>query len=127
MAKKIKGEDGKIYKRIQPEDPNRKRTLEIIVGVIGLVLSLMDISHGMFAANFADTFGGGGEYTTRITFGLIFVIAAFVLLFFIKKNRKLIGWLVLALGFLFMILCGDYGLVGGIIFMVDGILILVRK
>ena len=121
MAKKIKGEDGKIYKRIQPEDPNRKRTLEIIVGVIGLVLSLMDISHGMFAANFADTFGGGGEYTTRITF------AAFVLLFFIKKNRKLIGWLVLALGFLFMILCGDYGLVGGIIFMVDGILILVRK
>lgn len=127
MAKKIKGEDGKIYKEVKPDDPNRKRTLEIIIGIIGLILSLMDIGHGMSAAGIADAFGGGGEYTVRITIGLIFVIAAFVLLFFINKNRKLIGWLVILFGFLFMLLCGDYGLVGGIIFIIDGIIILVRK
>lgn len=127
MAKKIKGEDGKTYKEVKPDDPNRKRTLEIIIGIIGLILSLMDIGHGMSAAGIADAFGGGGEYTVRITIGLIFVIAAFVLLFFINKKRKLIGWLVILFGFLFMLLCGDYGLVGGIIFIIDGIIILVRK
>lgn len=127
MAKKIKGEDGKIYKEVKPDDPNRKRTLEIIIGIIGLILSLMDIGHGMSAAGIADAFGGGGEYTVRITIGLIFVIAAFVLLFFINKKRKLIGWLVILFGFLFTLLCGDYGLVGGIIFIIDGIIILVRK
>ena len=127
MAKKIKGEDGKIYKEVKPDDPNRKRTLEIIIGIIGLILSLMDIGHGMSAAGIADAFGGGGEYTVRITIGLIFVIAAFVLLFFINKKRKLIGWLVILFGFLFMLLCGDCGLVGGIIFILDGIIILVRK
>ena len=127
MAKKIKGEDGKIYKELKPDDPSRKRTLEIIIGIIGLILSLMDIGHGMSAAGIADAFGGGGEYTVRITIGLIFVIAAFVLLFFINKKRKLIGWLVILFGFLFMLLCGDYGLVGGIIFIIDGIIILVRK
>lgn len=127
MAKKIKGEDGKIYKEVKPDDPSRKRTLEIIIGIIGLILSLMDIGHGMSAAGIADAFGGGGEYTVRITIGLIFVIAAFVLLFFINKKRKLIGWLVILFGFLFMLLCGDYGLVGGIIFIIDGIIILVRK
>ena len=127
MAKKIKGEDGKIYKEVKPDDPNRKRTLEIIIGIIGLILSLMDIGHGMSAAGIADAFGGGGEYTVRITIGLIFVIAAFVLLFFINKKRKLIGWLVILFGFLFMLFCGDYGLVGGIIFIIDGIIILVRK
>ena len=103
MAKKIKGEDGKIYKEVKPDDPNRKRTLEIIIGIIGLILSLMDIGHGMSAAGIADAFGGGGEYTVRITIGLIFVIAAFVLLFFINKKRKLIGWLVILFGFLFII------------------------
>ena len=127
MAKKIKGEDGRIYKEVKPDDPNRKRTLEIIIGIIGLILSLMDIGHGMSAAGIADAFGGGGEYTVRITIGLIFVIAAFVLLFFINKKRKLIGWLVILFGFLFTLLCGDYGLVGGIIFIIDGIIILVRK
>ena len=51
MAKKIKGEDGKIYKEVKPDDPNRKRTLEIIIGIIGLILSLMDIGHGMSIIN----------------------------------------------------------------------------
>ena len=128
MAKKIVGEDGKVYKRVSPENHgNRKRTLEIVIGIIAMVLSVAFIGGSFGAASVADAFGGGGYFTVKMMLGLILAIISFVLVFFINKKRKLIGWSILIMGAIIFCMCGEYGIVPGIVYVVDGILILVRK
>ncbi len=98
MSKKVIGSDGKVYKQVVPSDPNRKRTPELIVGGIGLLLSVVGLMSSFGAAAIADAFGGGGIYTLKMSLGLLLAIVSFILLFFINKKRVLIGWLVLAFG-----------------------------
>lgn len=127
MAKKIKDENGNVYKKVTPDDPKRKRTLEIVIGVIAIILSVVCIGGSFGAASVADAFGGGGYYTAKMMLGLILAIIAFVLVFFINKKRKLIGWIILVFGLIILFMCGEYGIIPGIVYAIDGILILVRK
>ncbi|WP_421487279.1 hypothetical protein [Limosilactobacillus fermentum] len=127
MAKKIKDDEGNVYKQVTSSDPNRKRTLEIIIGIVAIILSVVFIGGSFGAASVADSFGGGGYYTAKMMLGLILAIIAFVLVFFINKKRKLIGWIILAFGLIILFMCGEYGIIPGIVYAIDGILILVRK
>lgn len=127
MSKKIKDDEGNVYKQVTPSDPNRKRTLEIIIGIVAIILSVVFIGGSFGAASVADAFGGGGYYTAKMMLGLILAIIAFVLVFFINKKRKLIGWIILVFGLIILFMCGEYGVIPGIVYAIDGILILVRK
>lgn len=126
MTKKIKGADGKVYQQVVPSS-NRKRTLEIIVGAVALFLSATFIISSLGLAGIADNLGGQGYYTIKMTFGLAVAIVAFILTLFINKKRVLIGWLVLICGLYLLLFCGDFGIIGGIIYVIDGIIILARK
>ena len=127
MSKKVIGSDGKVYKQVVPSDPNRKRTPELIVGGIGLLLSVVGLMSSFSAAAIPDAFGGGGIYTLKMSLGLLLAIVSFILLFFINKKRVLIGWLVLAFGLYILFCCGVYGIIGGIFYTITGIMILARK
>ncbi|MBB1080193.1 hypothetical protein H5S09_02920 [Limosilactobacillus sp. STM2_1] len=127
MAKKIRDAEGNVYKELVTTDKNRKRTLEIIIGVIAMILSVIFIGGSFGAAAVADAFGGDGYYTAKMMLGLILAIISFVLVFFINKNRKVIGWSIAIMGAIILFMCGDYGIVPGIFYVIDGILVLVRK
>lgn len=127
MAKKIKDDEGNVYKQVTPSNSDRKRTLEIVIGIIAIVLSVVCIGGSFGAASVADAFGGGGYYTAKMMLGLVLAIAAFVLVFFINKKRTLIGWLILVFGLIILFMCGKYGIIPGIVYAIDGVLILVRK
>ena len=60
MAKKIKDDEGNVYKQVTPSNSDRKRTLEIVIGIIAIVLSVVCIGGSFGAASVADAFGGGG-------------------------------------------------------------------
>ena len=79
MSKKVIGSDGKVYKQVVPSDPNRKRTPELIVGGIGLLLSVVGLMSSFGAAAIADAFGGGGIYTLKMSLGLLLAIVSFIL------------------------------------------------
>lgn len=127
LAKKIRDAEGNVYKELVTTDKNRKRTLEIIIGVIAMILSVIFIGGSFGAAAVADAFGGDGYYTAKMMLGLILAIISFVLVFFINKNRKVIGWSIAIMGAIILFMCGDYGIVPGIFYVIDGILVLVRK
>ncbi|RMC42355.1 MULTISPECIES: hypothetical protein [unclassified Lactobacillus] len=126
MVNKIEDKDGRVYKKVASES-NRSRTLELVIGGIGLVVSLISLCSAFGLAGFADAFGGGGSYTAELTFGIVLSVIAFILLFFINKKRILIGILVLILGLILLFSCGNFGIIGGIIFAVDGIIVMCRK
>lgn len=127
MAKKIRDAEGNIYKEVIAPDKNRKRTLEIVIGVIAMILSVLFIGGSFGAAAVADAFGGEGYYTAKMMLGLILAIISFVLVFFINKNQKVIGWSITIMGAIILFMCGDYGIIPGIVYIIDGILVLVRK
>lgn len=128
MAKKIVGEDGKIYKRVENIAPStRSRKPELVVGGIAGVVSIVMIASSFGMAAVADTFGGGGVYTGKMAIGIILAIVAFCLLFIINKHRKLVGTLVLLCGLYILFCCGEFGVIGGIIYIVDAIMIFARK
>lgn len=127
MAKKIRDAEGNVYKEVIAPDKNRKRTLEIVIGVIAMILSVLFIGGSFGAAAVADAFGGEGYYTAKMMLGLIFAIISFVLVFFINKNQKVIGWSITIMGAIILFMCGDYGIIPGIVYIIDGILVLVRK
>lgn len=127
MSKKIKDDEGNVYKQLVPSSSNRKRTLEITIGIIAIILSVIFIGGSFSAASVADAFGGGGYYTGKMMLGLILAIAAFVLVFFINKKRVVIGWLILIFGLIILFMCGEYGIIPGIVYAIDGVIILVRK
>lgn len=127
MAKKIRDAEGNVYKEVIAPDKNRKRTLEIVIGVIAMILSVLFIGGSFGAAAVADAFGGEGYYTSKMMLGLILAIISFVLVFFINKNQKVIGWSITIMGAIILFMCGDYGIIPGIVYIIDGILVLVRK
>lgn len=127
MAKKIRDAEGNVYKEVIAPDKNRKRTLEIVIGVIAMILSVLFIGGSFGAAAVADAFGGEGYYTAKMILGLILAIISFVLVFFINKNQKVIGWSITIMGAIILFMCGDYGIIPSIVYIIDGILILVRK
>ena len=127
MAKKIRDAEGNVYKEVIAPDKNRKRTLEIVIGVIAMILSVLFIGGSFGAAAVADAFGGEGYYTARMMLGLILAIISFVLVFFINKNQKVISWSITIMGAIILFMCGDYGIIPGIVYIIDGILALVRK
>lgn len=127
MAKKIRDAEGNVYKEVVAPDKNRKRALEIVVGVIAMILSVLFIGGSFGAAAVADAFGGEGYYTAKMMLGLILAIISFVLVFFINKNQKAIGWSITIMGAIILFMCGDYGIIPGIVYIIDGVLILVRK
>ncbi len=92
MAKKIKDAEGNVYKEVTPTTGDRKRTLEIVIGAIALVLSVLFIGGSFGAAAVADAFGGGGYFTAKMMLGLILAIISFVLVFFINHNHPSNGW-----------------------------------
>lgn len=127
MAKKIRDVEGNVYKEVVAPDKNRKRALEIVIGVIAMILSVLFIGGSFGAAAVADAFGGEGYYTAKMMLGLILAIISFVLVFFINKNQKAIGWSITIMGAIILFMCGDYGIIPGIVYIIDGVLILVRK
>lgn len=126
LANKIKGADGKTYKQIVPST-NRKRTLEIVVGAISLVVSLVSLASGFGLAAVADSFGGGGSYTGELMFGIILSIIAFGLIFLINKKHVLVSLAIVVLGFVLLFSCGNFGIIGGFLFIITGLIALFRK
>ncbi|MFD1431183.1 hypothetical protein [Lacticaseibacillus yichunensis] len=127
MATKIKGADGKTYERVAPSSPKRKRTVEIILGAISLIVSLVSLASAMGLAAVGDAFGGGGSYTATLMIGMLLSIAAFVLIFFINKKHAIISTLILILGVVLLFSSGNFGIPGGIAFMITGIVAIIRK
>lgn len=126
MAKKIVGEDGQTYKMVE-SSANRRRTVEIILGVLSIIISVLSLASGFGLAAVGDAFGGGGSFTAELMFGIILSIAAFVLVFFINKKHALVSWLIIILGAIILIACGDFGIAGGILFIITGVTALIRK
>lgn len=126
MAKKIIGQDGKVYRKVET-NPDRDRKPELIVGGIALLISIIALASSFGMAAVADAFGGGGYYTLKMIVGILLAIVAFILLFFINKKRNLIGTLVLLCGLYLLFCCGVFGIVGGLIYIVDAIMIYARK
>ena len=128
MAKKIVGDDGKIYKKVEDTaTSNRSRKPELIVGAIAGIVSIAMIASSFGMAAVADAFGGGGVFTAKMTVGIILAIVAFGLLFLINKHRVLIGTLVLLCGLYILLCCGEFGIIGGIIYIIDAVIIYARK
>ena len=128
MSKKIKGADGQTYKMVEPStNSDRKRTLEIVLSVISLLVSIISLASGMGYAAVADAFGGAGFYTAKLLLGVLLSVAAFILIFFLNKKHTLISWLIIALGVIILFSCGDFGIAGGILFIITGIVALIRK
>ncbi|GAT17931.1 hypothetical protein [Secundilactobacillus silagei] len=130
MAKKIQGADGKMYKQVSTSSnagEGRKRTLEVVLGVISLVLSIVSLASGFGVAAVADSFGGGGSYTMELFFGILLSIAAFILIFFLNKKHTLISIAIIVLGIVLLFSCGNFGVLGGIFFTITGIIALFRK
>lgn len=126
MAKKIQGEDGKTYMQVTPTI-NRKRTLEIVFGVISLLVSIISLVSGFGLAAVADSFGGGGSYTGELIIGIILSIIAFGLVFLINKKHTLVSIAIIVLGLIVLFSCGDFGIAGGILFTITGIIAFFRK
>lgn len=127
MSKTVKGADGQTYKMVTPADATKKRTVEIIFGIISLIISAISLVSGFGIAAIGDAFGGGGSYTLSLMLGLLLSIAAFVLVFFINKQHALISWLIIACGAIILFSCGVFGIAGGILFLITGIIALIRK
>lgn len=127
MAKKIIGEDGKVYRKVGNETSARSRKPELIVGGIAGVVSIIMIASSFGMAAVADAFGGGGVYTGKMALGIILAIVAFCLLFIINKHRNLVGTFVLLCGLYILFCCGEFGVIGGVIYIIDAIMIYSRK
>lgn len=127
MAQTIKGKDGKIYKKVAQSNPNRKRTIEIVLGVISLLVSIVSLASGFGLAAVGDAFGGGGSYTAMLMLGIIISIVAFILTFFINKKHAIISALIIILGIALFVSSGDFGIAGGILFVITGIVAAFRK
>ncbi|MCC7667475.1 hypothetical protein [Liquorilactobacillus satsumensis] len=127
MSKVIRGADGKRYKQVTPTNVNRKRTPEIVLSAISLLLSVVLIGSGLGVASFADAWGGGGYYTGKFLIGILLAIVAFALTFLINKHHTLNSWLIIIIGVFILLACGVYGILGGIFFIATGIVALVRK
>ncbi|GAB5054556.1 hypothetical protein PESHB5_10550 [Pediococcus parvulus] len=126
MSKKVTGEDGQTYKMVSPST-NRKRTVEIVAGIISLLVSIVSLASGFGLAAIADGFGGGGSYTMELLFGILLSVVAFVLTFFIKQKHALISWSIIILGVVLLFSAGDFGIAGGILFTITGLIALFRK
>ncbi|WP_353990047.1 hypothetical protein ABVF11_02150 [Pediococcus argentinicus] len=126
MAKTIKDADGKTYKQVEIGS-KRKRTLEVIFGIISFIVSIISLASGFGMASFADSFGGGGSYTGLLLFGILLSIVAFILVFFINKKRVLIGWSITIIGVILLFSIGEFGVAGGVLFIITGLLVLFRK
>lgn len=127
MAKQtVRGADGKTYKMVS-KNSQRKRTLEIIFAVISLIASIISLASGFGMAAFGDAFGGGGSYTMELMFGIVLAIISFILVFFINKKHMLISWIIIILGAIQLFSCGDFGIIGGALFVITGIIALFRK
>lgn len=127
LAKTIKGADGKTYKKVTPSNPYRNRTLEVILGVVSLLVSVVSLASAFGLAAVGDAFGGGGSYTAMLMIGIVISVVAFLLIFFINKKHGLISALILVLGILLLFTSGNFGIPGGILFTITGIVALIRK
>lgn len=126
MAKVILGKDGKKYKQVI-KSGDRKRTVEIILSAISLILSVFLIGSGLGATSFIDSIGGGGYYTAKFMLGILLAILAFILTFFLNRKHGLFSSLILIIGIVILFTCGEYGIIGGIAYIITGIVALVRK
>lgn len=129
MVKKIQAADGKVYKKVAVSNNTlgRKRTVEMVFGIISLVLSLGSLASGFRMASVADAFGGGGAYTAELLFGILLSAISFALVFFINKKHIVIGIAIIVLGVVLIFSCGEFGIIGGFMFTITGIISLVRK
>lgn len=126
MAKVILGKDGKKYKQVI-KSGDRKRTVEIVLSAISLILSVFLIGSGLGATSFIDSIGGGGYYTAKFMLGILLAILAFILTFFLNRKHGLFSSLILIIGIVILFTCGEYGIIGGIAYIITGIVALVRK
>lgn len=126
MAKVILGKDGKKYKQVI-KSGDRKRTVEIVLSAISLILSVFLIGSGLGATSFIDSIGGGGYYTAKFMLGILLAILAFILTFFLNRKHGLFSSLILIIGIVILFTCGEYGIIGGIAYIITGIIALVRK
>lgn len=126
MAKVILGKDGKKYKQVI-KSGDRKRTVEIVLSAVSLILSVFLIGSGLGATSFIDSIGGGGYYTAKFMLGILLAILAFLLTFFLNRKHGLFSSLILIIGIVILLSCGEYGIIGGIAYIITGIVALVRK
>lgn len=128
VSKKIKGADGQTYKMVSPSNNEvRKRTIEIVLSVVSMIVSVISLASGFGAAAFVDAFGGGGIYTGKLVLGILLSVLAFSFAFFLNKKHTLFSWAIIVVGIILLLLCGDFGIAGGIMFIITGIIALIRK
>lgn len=128
MSKKIKGADGQTYKMVSPSNNEvRKRTIEIVLSVVSMIISVISLASGFGAAALIDAFGGGGIYTGKLILGILLSVLAFSSIFFLNKKHALISWIIIIIGIILLLLCGDFGIAGGVMFIITGVIALIRK
>ncbi|MCG0628129.1 hypothetical protein IMAU80174_02775 [Lactiplantibacillus plantarum] len=111
MSKKIKGADGQTYKMVSPSNNEvRKRTIEIVLSVVSMIVSVISLASGFGAAAFVDAFGGGGIYTGKLVLGILLSVLAFSFVFFLNKKHTLFSWAIIVVGIILLLLCGDFEL-----------------
>lgn len=125
MTQKVIEKDGKLY-RLSPSQPAKKNIAEWILGSIGLVVSIFPLYYGLRVAQWLDSLAGSARYLNEILFGFVIALIAFGLLFFMRKNRLIISASIAVLGLILLASCGNYGIAGGLFYMITGIVGMMR-
>ncbi len=70
---------------VSPSDNEvRKRTIEIVLSVVSVIVSVISLASGFGAAAFVDAVGGGGIYTGKLVLGILLSVLAFSFVFFLN-------------------------------------------
>lgn len=105
--------------------PSRSRTAEIVLGILGGIFGIIAGFIGSLLGGVATALGAGDGGLSSQGLGCAAVsFAAILLVFFINRNHKLMGWLLIVSGILNFVFVGLVGILSGLLIIIAGVLAL---